>query len=139
MAFWNGVRKEIAYQNTTQEWVASRAHIDHGTFRSAISKNQDLRLSRALRIAAALGTTVEALDKEEVSGLKIRDNRHIDYAAESTPNYHGSASDSALLRMARHYQSLIEDLEILAPEVREQFLSMVHGAAEFARAKAKHA
>ena len=59
--FWENVKKEIKLQNTTQEWVAKKAGISFNTFQGWISKTIYPRVNEAVRIAAALNTSVEYL------------------------------------------------------------------------------
>jgi len=59
--FWENVKKEIKLQNTTQEWVAQKADISFNTFQGWISKAIYPRVNEAVRIAAALDTSVEYL------------------------------------------------------------------------------
>ncbi|MHC6202832.1 helix-turn-helix domain-containing protein [Breznakiellaceae bacterium SP9] len=59
--FWKNVKKEIKAQNTTQEWVAHRAGISFNTFQGWASKGIYPRVNHAVRIAAALNTSVEYL------------------------------------------------------------------------------
>ncbi|GHV83027.1 hypothetical protein AGMMS50212_03670 [Spirochaetia bacterium] len=68
--FWNNIKQEIKRQNTTHEWVAKRAGISFNTFQGWISKDIFPRVNEAVRIADALGTSVEYL----VRG-SIHDNR----------------------------------------------------------------
>jgi transcriptional regulator with XRE-family HTH domain len=69
--FWENIKKEIRRQNTTQEWVAKKAGISFNTFQGWISKGIYPRVNDAVRIAAALNTSVEYL----VLGA-IQDNKN---------------------------------------------------------------
>jgi transcriptional regulator with XRE-family HTH domain len=68
--FWENVKKEIKYQNTTQEWVAKKAGISFNTLEGWIAKGIYPRVNDAVRIAVSLNISVEYL----VSGA-VRDNR----------------------------------------------------------------
>jgi len=59
--FWKNVKNEIKSQNTTHEWVAKKAGISFNTFQGWISKAIYPRVNEAVRIAAALDTSVEYL------------------------------------------------------------------------------
>jgi transcriptional regulator with XRE-family HTH domain len=68
VVFWENVKKEIKLQNTTQEWVAKKAGISFNTFQGWISKAIYPRVNEAVRIAAALNTSVEYLIRGTVKG-----------------------------------------------------------------------
>jgi transcriptional regulator with XRE-family HTH domain len=70
--FWENVKKEIKLQNTTQEWVAKKAGVSFNTFQGWISKAIYPRVNEAVRIAAALNTSIEYL----VRGT-VKDNTRI--------------------------------------------------------------
>jgi transcriptional regulator with XRE-family HTH domain len=73
--FWENVKKEIKLQNTTQEWVAKKADISFNTFQGWISKKIYPRVNEAVRIAAALNTSVEYLVRGTVKdNTKAIDN-----------------------------------------------------------------
>jgi hypothetical protein len=59
--FWSQVKSLIDAQNTSQEWVASKAEINFGTMKQQIHHNRLPDAVSAQRIAAALGTSVEYL------------------------------------------------------------------------------
>ena len=84
MLFWDMVKKEIAAQNTTQEWVAQKAGITHVVFRSAISKDNEPSVGKAVKIAAALGVSYRAR----------RTARHAAVNHLSPPGDSGSVADS---------------------------------------------
>lgn len=73
MGFWERVKEEIIKQNTTQEWVANAVGMDHGAFRSALSKKQEPRISKAISVAKALGVTVEYLYNGSDDTVKYED------------------------------------------------------------------
>jgi transcriptional regulator with XRE-family HTH domain len=82
--FWENVKKEIKLQNTTQEWVAKKADISFNTFQGWISKEIYPRVNEAVRIAAALNTSVEYLMRGTV-----KDNtKAIDNICEQLPKIH---------------------------------------------------
>jgi transcriptional regulator with XRE-family HTH domain len=61
MDFWERLRVEIKNNNTTQEWIASKTGIPFGTLRKWFSRKTMPNADQAVRIAQALGTTVEEL------------------------------------------------------------------------------
>ena len=61
MPFWTNVKKEIAAQSTTQEWVARKAEVSFRTMAGWISKDRLPRVDEAHKIAMALGVSVEFL------------------------------------------------------------------------------
>jgi transcriptional regulator with XRE-family HTH domain len=82
--FWENVKKEIKLQNTTQEWVAKKADISFNTFQGWISKKIYPRVNEAVRIAAALNTSVEYL----VRGTAKDNTKAIDNICEQLPKIH---------------------------------------------------
>jgi transcriptional regulator with XRE-family HTH domain len=82
--FWENVKKEIKLQNTTQEWVAKKAGISFSTFQGWISKAIYPRVNEAVRIAAALGTSVEFL----VRGTVKDNTKVIDIICKQLPEIH---------------------------------------------------
>jgi transcriptional regulator with XRE-family HTH domain len=66
VVFWENVKKEIKAQNTTHEWVAKKAGVSFNTFQGWISKGIFPRVNEAVRIAAALNTSVEYLVNDAV-------------------------------------------------------------------------
>ena len=68
--FWENVKKEIKEQNTSQEWVAKKSGIRFNTFQGWISKEIYPRVNDAVRIAAALDTTVEYLLRGNIEDNK---------------------------------------------------------------------
>lgn len=109
------VKKEIRLQNTTQEWVAGKAGISHVVFRSAISKNNEPSASKALKIAEALGVTVEYL----VTG--------------ESQQALGSA-DFKLLELARRHKGILYDLDCMEGGALSAMEISIHAIAEKARA-----
>ena len=61
MHFWDNVKTKIQTQNTTQEWVATKANISLATFQGWISRKRLPHVDQAVAIATALNTTVEYL------------------------------------------------------------------------------
>jgi transcriptional regulator with XRE-family HTH domain len=94
--FWDNIKREIKAQNTTQEWVAKKAGISFNTLQGWISKGIFPRVNAAVRIAAALDTSVEYL----VTG-SIQDNRQ------------------AIDVICRHLSQIQEHLEIIGVAVKK--------------------
>jgi len=84
VVFWENVKKEIKSQNTTQEWVARKAGISFNTFQGWISKAIYPRVNEAVRIAAALDTSVEYL----VRGTANDNKKNIDIICKRLPEIH---------------------------------------------------
>jgi hypothetical protein len=59
--FWKIVKKEVERQKTSFEWLYQKTGIPKGTFSSWKSRNLMPRADDALRIAWALGVSVEYL------------------------------------------------------------------------------
>jgi hypothetical protein len=59
--FWDQVKAEIRLQNTTQEWLAQKIDMPLGTFKQQIHYKRLPDAVQAVRLAAALGSTVEYL------------------------------------------------------------------------------
>jgi transcriptional regulator with XRE-family HTH domain len=72
MAFWDAVKAEMKRQGLKQDWIAQKAGIDPGTFRSALSKENDPQFSRAIAIANALGVPLDALADRETDPWMTR-------------------------------------------------------------------
>ena len=115
MSIWDRIREEIAAQNTTQEWVATKVGVRADLFRRWMSRQTMPNADQVARMAEALGTTVEYL----VTG------RH--------PLFLGPA-DEAFLETARKWRPVLDDLEDLEPPVALSWVAGIHGAAEAARA-----
>ncbi|GHT77243.1 hypothetical protein FACS1894130_00930 [Spirochaetia bacterium] len=94
--FWENIKKEVKAQNTTQEWVAKKAGISFNTFEGWKSKKIFPRVNDAVRIAAALNTSVEYL----VRGA-VRDH------------------EGAIETISRHVPEIHKHLEAIAKAVRE--------------------
>jgi transcriptional regulator with XRE-family HTH domain len=102
MGFWDRVKSEIKSQNTTQEWVATKAGQKLRTFQGWISREIMPNADQAQAIASALGVTVEYL----VTG-----------------------TDSTDPWMREHFH-LIEDLKTLTTEALEDQEAAIHAIAE---------
>ncbi len=59
--FWTNVKKCIKDQNTTQEWVANTAGVSFRTFQNWMTRKRLPDADESVRIAAALGVSVEFL------------------------------------------------------------------------------
>ncbi|GHV88362.1 hypothetical protein AGMMS50267_07220 [Spirochaetia bacterium] len=82
--FWEHIKKEVRAQNTTQEWVAKKAGISFNTFEGWKSKGIFPRVNDAVRIAAALNTSVEYL----VTGV-VRDHASaVEVISRAMPQIH---------------------------------------------------
>ncbi|MCL1813233.1 MAG: helix-turn-helix domain-containing protein [Treponema sp.] len=84
--FWENIKREIKQQNTTQEWVAKKAGISFNTFQGWISKEIYPRVNDAVRIAAALDTSVEYL----VRGTMKNNTKAIDFICHQIPKIYNS-------------------------------------------------
>jgi transcriptional regulator with XRE-family HTH domain len=84
--FWENVKKEIKLQNTTQEWVAKKAGISFNTFQGWISKEIYPRVNEAVRIAAALNTSVEYL----IRGTMKDNSKITDIICQQLSHMHNS-------------------------------------------------
>lgn len=125
MNFWNNVKSKIREANTTQEWVASHCDIDFGTFRGWIARHRLPRADAAVKIAAALGTTVEYL----ITGLKPDDHKN---RFDRPPDESGTNA-SVNTDNYTPYKQLIADLNVLDDKVVAGFLSAINAVAEEAR------
>jgi hypothetical protein len=79
--FWENVKKEIKYQNTTHEWVAKNSGISFNTFQGWISKGIYPRVNEAIRIAVSLNTSVEYL----VSGAVQNNKKPLEIIIQNLP------------------------------------------------------
>jgi len=113
MKFWDNVNTLIKAQRTTQEWLAGHCGINPSAFRSSVSKGNEPGVLKALKIAEALGTTVEYL----VTGIEPPD------------------STAAAGSKAQEYSQVIDDLKIIDSSVRAGFVSAIHAVAEETRRK----
>ena len=59
--FWQMTRKEVERQHTSFEWLYRKTNIPKGTFSSWKNRNTIPRADEALRIASALGVSMEYL------------------------------------------------------------------------------
>ncbi len=66
--FWQRVKELIKSQKTTQEWVANTAGVSFNNFKQQIFHNRMPTADEAVRIAEALGTSVEYLVTGEQTG-----------------------------------------------------------------------
>ena len=108
MDFWDRLKARVKQQNTTQEWVSTKANVPFRTLQNWIYTNRLPDASQAVAIAAALGTTVEEL----VTGKAPGDEW-----------------------IAQH-RDLIADLKALPPDKLEDVADMVHTVASKVRAAA---
>ena len=94
--FWDNIKKEVRAQNTTQEWVAKKAGICFNTFEGWKSKGIFPGVNDAVRIAAAINTSVEYLVSGAVRG-----------------------DEGAVEAISRHVPQIQKHLEAITMAVRE--------------------
>lgn len=104
-------------QNTTQEWVSKNSDISYMTFKGWIAKDVLPRAEDAVKIAKALGVTVEYL----VTG---RDDSQ-------------SFEDYQLLDLAKKYQKALSDLEDMDELQRSTVLIQIEAVADSCRETSK--
>jgi transcriptional regulator with XRE-family HTH domain len=80
--FWNIIEKEVSRQNTTFEWLYRKTKISKGTFSSWKSRKIIPRADVVLRIAEALGVSVEYL-LTGMSTIKYAENQSIQELVEN--------------------------------------------------------
>jgi transcriptional regulator with XRE-family HTH domain len=97
--FWENVKKEIRFQNTTQEWVAKQAGISFYTFQGWISKKLYPRVDEAARIAASLNTSVDHL----IYGSDQNNRMAIDSISYHLPKLHEHLDAIKLAIKELHY------------------------------------
>lgn len=72
MSFWNRVEHLRREQNTSYRWLALKMGISETTVSSMRHSNTEPRATEAVKIAAALGTTVEYLSTGQEDGFYKR-------------------------------------------------------------------
>lgn len=72
MSFWENVEMLIRQQNTSYRWLAQIINISETTISSMRHNKTEPRASDAIKIAKALGTTVEFLCTNEKDSYYIR-------------------------------------------------------------------
>lgn len=110
MEFFDRVKNLVRLRGTTIEYIVGRADMSLSSYNTLRRRNTAPRADEALKIAAELGTTVEyLLTGKEASSINIHDIR--------------------LFGIARKWQSTLEDLETLSPELATQLSLTIHVAA----------
>lgn len=83
MTFWENVETLRKEQNTSYRWLAQKMGVSETTVSSMRKAGTEPRASEAVKIAAALGTTVEFLagDSNSESSSEPRDNYFSKYVS----------------------------------------------------------
>lgn len=110
MNFWENVDQEREFKNLTRKELAYKANFSLNSISTGIARNSIPAADVALRIANALGTTVECLMGQKNS----------QQATPPQPTI--SAKKEALYKK---YHALIEDFDKLSPENQKAIMQIV--------------
>lgn len=110
MNFWENVDQEREFKNLTRKELAYKANFSLNSISTGIARNSIPAADVALRIANALGTTVECLMGQKNS------------QQATPPQPIISAKKEALYKK---YRSFIEDFDKLSPENQKAIMQIV--------------
>ena len=116
MNFWMNYKLYVFTHKIKQEYIADKIGMDYAAYRSLCSKQSDIRISTATKIARAIGVS-------------------LDYLVDGTDSI--SFDDRALLNTAKNHVDIINDLSVLPPDKLEFIKIQVKSVADFTRQREK--
>ena len=111
MNFWEKVDQERELKNLTRKELAYKANFSLNSISTGIARNSIPAADVAVRIANALGTTVECL-----IGQKNQ---------QATPPLHQPIISDKKEALYKKYHALIEDFDKLSPENQKAVIQIV--------------
>lgn len=116
MSFWTNYKLYVCTHKIKQEYIADKIGMDYAAYRSLCSKQSDIRISTAIKMARAVGAS-------------------LDYLADGTDSL--SFDDRSLLEIAKKHADLLADLDVLSPDKLEIIKMQIKSVADFSRKTAE--
>ena len=107
MGYWQNVNEELKFQNISRKELSYKSGIPQTTIDKGIERDSDVSAINGIKIAKALGTSLESL---------------LNLPEEKTAVKKQADKDS---KFSGKYNTMLNDFETLSPAVKKEIISLI--------------